>query len=80
MTATEVYGDRTHKVAAESVTGAESPCCEECREPSGSLSEGTGRPLVRDKQSGFWYHVNCNPRFGDDMLDAQWSCLERMEE
>lgn len=27
-------------------------CCAGCGEPSGSISEGTGFPLVRDKESG----------------------------
>ena len=51
-------------------------CCAGCGEPSGSISEGTGFPLVRDKESGRMYHVRCLP--GNAFLDAQWSCLERM--
>ena len=51
-------------------------CCAGCGEPSGSISEGTGFPLVRDEESGRMYHVRCRP--GNAFLDAQWSCLERM--
>ena len=50
--------------------------CEECGERAGSVSEGTGFPLVRDKESGSWFHVHCNPRRHD--LDGVWSGLERM--
>jgi hypothetical protein len=50
--------------------------CASCGESSGSISEGTGFPLVRDKESGRMYHVRCRP--GNAFLDAQWSCLERM--
>jgi hypothetical protein len=51
-------------------------CCAGCGEPSGSISEGTGFPLVRDRESGRMYHVRCLP--GNLFLDAQWSCLERL--
>jgi hypothetical protein len=54
----------------------ESGGCAGCGESSGSISEGTGFPLVRDKESGRMYHVRCRP--GNAFLDAQWSCLERM--
>ena len=50
--------------------------CAGCGEPSGSISEGTGFPLVRDKESGRMYHLRYLP--GNAFLDAQWSCLERM--
>ena len=50
--------------------------CAGCAEPSGSISRGTGFPLVLDKESGLWFHVRCNLRHRD--LDAVWSCLERM--
>jgi hypothetical protein len=36
-------------------------CCEGCGEKAGSVSAGTGRPLVRDKISGLFFHVSCNP-------------------
>ncbi len=49
--------------------------CAECGDFSGSISEGTGFPLVRDK-SGRWFHVRCQPGF--EMLETHWSCFERM--
>jgi len=36
-------------------------CCEGCGERSGSVSAGTGRPLVLDKASGRFFHVSCKP-------------------
>ena len=40
--------------------------CEECGEPSGNISQGTGFPLVKDRRGGgHWYHVNCRPGSGD---------------
>jgi hypothetical protein len=36
-------------------------CCEACGERAGSVSAGTGRPLVRDKASGHFFHVSCKP-------------------
>jgi len=51
--------------------------CEGCGEPSGSISQGTGAPLVNDwRTGGRFYHVRCLP--GNSFLDAHWSCLERM--
>ena len=35
--------------------------CEGCGERAGSISAGTGRPLVRDKASGLFFHVSCKP-------------------
>jgi hypothetical protein len=35
--------------------------CEGCDERAGSISAGTGRPLVRDKASGHWFHLSCKP-------------------
>ena len=35
--------------------------CEGCGEHAGSISAGTGRPLVRDKASGRWFHLSCKP-------------------
>jgi hypothetical protein len=37
-------------------------CCEGCGERAGSISAETGRPLVRDKASGHWFHLSCKPR------------------
>jgi hypothetical protein len=51
--------------------------CARCGEAAGSVSEGTGFPLVRDRYTdGRFYHVRCLP--GTDYLDAVWSGLERM--
>ena len=36
-------------------------CCEGCGERAGSISAGTGRPLVRDKASGLFFHLSCKP-------------------
>jgi hypothetical protein len=35
--------------------------CQGCGERSGSISHGTGRPLVLDKDSGQWFHLTCRP-------------------
>jgi hypothetical protein len=35
--------------------------CTGCGEPAGSISEGTGAPLVRSREDGEHYHVNCLP-------------------
>jgi len=32
-------------------------------EPAGSISEGTGAPIVRRREGGERYHVNCLPSF-----------------
>ena len=35
--------------------------CEGCGERAGSISAGTGRPLMSDKASGHWFHLSCKP-------------------
>ena len=35
--------------------------CAACGEPSGSISAGTGRPVVRERETGRYYHVRCHP-------------------
>ena len=52
--------------------------CAGCGEPAGSISQGTGAPLVKDRRTeeGRFYHVRCLP--GNSFLDAHWSCLETM--
>ena len=51
--------------------------CAGCDETAGSVSEGTGFPLVRDRSGdGRLYHVRCLP--GTRELDAVWSGLQRM--
>ena len=37
--------------------------CTGCGEPAGSISERTGAPLVRSREDGERYHVNCLPGF-----------------
>jgi hypothetical protein len=50
--------------------------CVSCGE-AGSVSEGTGYPLVKDRRTdGLLYHVRCLPGTRD--LDAVWSGLEWM--
>jgi hypothetical protein len=52
--------------------------CAGCGEAAGSVSEGTGFPLVMDRQTDeHLYHVRCLPGTRD--LDALWSGLERMD-
>jgi len=36
-------------------------CCAKCGERAGSRSAGTGRPLMLDRTSGEFFHVNCRP-------------------
>ncbi len=51
--------------------------CAGCGEPSGSISQGTGFPLVKDRRSGgHWYHASCLPGIGD--VPALLAALERM--
>jgi hypothetical protein len=35
--------------------------CQGCGERAGSISAGTGRPLVRDRESGRFFHLSCKP-------------------
>ena len=54
--------------------------CARCGEPSGKPSEG-GRALMglknlRDKDQPMWC-LHCHPEH--HLVDAVWSCLERME-
>ena len=87
MAHSHIIRETTPEAAPESSEGAETSDraqkvpreprrCAGCGEPSGSISEGTGFPLVRDRESGRMYHVRCLP--GNRFLDAQWSCLERL--
>lgn len=54
--------------------------CGKCGETAGSISAGTGRPLVGLKNdrdgSGPAYHLSCHPRFGSGTLT--FAGLERM--
>ena len=80
MAHSHIIGETTPEVDAEwrpeEMATPEPRCCAGCGEPWGSISEGTGFPLVRDRESGQTYHVRCLP--GNLFLDAQWSCLERL--
>ena len=42
--------------------------CAGCGEPAWSMSQGTGYPVMRDRQDGRRYHVRCLPGTRD--LDA----------
>jgi hypothetical protein len=35
--------------------------CEACGERAGSISAGTGRPLVLDRKTGGFFHLSCRP-------------------
>ncbi len=35
--------------------------CAGCGEPAGSISAGTGYPVVREHATGRYYHVRCRP-------------------
>ncbi len=35
--------------------------CEGCGERAGSISAGTGRPLVLDRETRGFFHVSCKP-------------------
>jgi len=37
--------------------------CTGCGDPAGIISQGTGAPLVRRREDGEYYHVNCLPSF-----------------
>jgi hypothetical protein len=51
--------------------------CAACGVAAGSVSAGTGFPLVKDRHTyGRFYHVRCLPRAQG--LDAVWSTLERV--
>ena len=52
-------------------------CCVGCGEAAGSVSEGIGFPLVKDRRTdGRLYHVRCLPGTRD--LNAIWLQLARM--
>ncbi len=43
-------------------TTAKTPLpCAGCGEPAGSISAGTGFPVVRERSTGLWFHVRCRP-------------------
>ncbi len=62
MTTISVHEEQTDK--GEETGKAPSRLCSYCGQPSGSISKGTGRPLVVNRQTGEAYHVNCKPGVG----------------
>jgi hypothetical protein len=50
--------------------------CSRCGTTTKTLT--APRPNVEHGYRGPMYCLPCNPRFDGDMLDAQWSALERM--
>ena len=47
---------------APTTTTAKTPRpCAGCGEPAGSISAGTGFPVVRERATGLYYHVRCRP-------------------
>jgi hypothetical protein len=59
MTVTESIREKAPEVPAPSSRPVR--CCGTCGERAGSISAGTGRPLVLDKDSGHWFHLSCRP-------------------
>ena len=56
---------------SEAPNGVARRTCSYCGELSGSISAGTGRPLVVDRKTGEAHHVNCKPM-------VSMAALERM--
>jgi hypothetical protein len=69
MTVQTILRDGAEKVADTRPVRS----CEGCGERSGSVSAGTGRPLMRDKDSGRFFHVSCKP--GTVGIDAALASL-----
>jgi len=59
MTVTESIRETTPEFPAPTPRPVRT--CEGCGERAGSISAGTGRPLVRDNASGHWFHLSCRP-------------------
>ena len=57
MTVQTILRDGTPKIAETRPARS----CEGCGEGGGSISAGTGRPLVREKASGDFFHLSCKP-------------------
>jgi hypothetical protein len=57
MTVQTILRDGAEKVADTRPVRS----CEGCGEESGSISAGTGRPLLRDRDSGRFFHLSCTP-------------------
>jgi hypothetical protein len=66
----------------EPATNATRPVrhCQGCGERSGSVSAGTGRPLMRDNASGLFFHLSCKPgAAGIGAALASFASLEGLE-
>jgi hypothetical protein len=51
--------------------------CEACGERVGSISAGTGRPLVLDRKTGGFFHLSCRPgAVGFGAVLASFASLE----
>ena len=59
MTVTESIREKAPEVPAPTPRPVRT--CEACGERAGSISAGTGRPLVRDRETGGFFHVSCKP-------------------
>jgi hypothetical protein len=59
MTVTQSIRETTPEFPAP--TPRQVRCCEGCGQRAGSISTGTGRPLVLDKASGRFFHLSCKP-------------------
>lgn len=71
MTATSVHQEQAKAPQAALPDGVTRRTCSYCGEPWGSISKGTGRPLVVDRSSatGEAHHVNCKPAVSVAALD-----------
>ncbi len=49
--------------------------CAACGEPAGSLSQGTGRPVVRDRATGLYHHVACRPGTSSGAASAVFAAV-----
>ncbi len=67
MTVQTILRDGTPKIAETRPAHS----CQGCGERAGSISAGTGRPLVCDKASGRFFHLSCKPgavSFGSGLM------------
>ncbi len=50
--------------------------CAKCGERAGSISKGTGRPLMRDNTTGEFFHIGCRPGAVSGFAGAALATLE----
>ena len=74
MTTTESSAVSAHQPTSEE--SRERGTCSGCGTTTRALT--APKPNVGHGYTGPMYCLVCNPRFGGEMLDAQWSALERM--